>query len=92
MGNYDVSSADKLINTVKAIIKDELNNRDATILCKVSSINTDGTYNVCVEPDEDNIIHNIPALSNAQTYYIGQPVWVYKIRNQLNNAFILKAM
>jgi len=76
------------VDMIKTVIAQEINKLDTTIVCKVVEENDNGTFNVYVEPDVDNVIKGIKNITN---YVIkaGDYVYVYKVRNQLNNAFII---
>lgn len=77
------------VDIIKEMIQDEINKQDNTILCKVASVNNDGSYNVYILPDESTVINSIPALTDFDLQQ-GDYVYIYKIRNQLNNSFIIK--
>lgn len=83
------SAVNSLVDIIKVLVRDEINKQDNTVLCKVASVNDDGSYNVYVIPDESTIISNIPAL-NTFDLEPGDYVYVYKIKNQLNNSFIIR--
>ena len=57
------SAVNSLVDIIKVLVRDEINKQDNTVLCKVASVNDDGSYNVYVIPDESTIISNIPALN-----------------------------
>ena len=88
MDNHTVNN---FVDILRDLIKEQIDKQDTTIMCKIVSVNQDGTYNVYVEPDERNIIHNIPSIS-PYTLKQDDYVYVYKIKNQLNNSFIIKRL
>lgn len=82
-------AAIQLASVIKTLIKDELSHRDDTCVCKIFAVHEDtNTYDVCVEPDETSVLHGLPVIGNV-TYKKDEYVYVYKIKNQLSNAFIL---
>lgn len=86
-----ISAVNNMVDIIKEVVQDEINKQDNTVLCRVVKANDNGFFDVFVEPDEQNIITNIPSLMDfglKQNDY----VYVYKIRNQLNNSFIIKKL
>ena len=77
-------------NIIRDIVREELAQRDCTVLCRIAKVNNDGTYDVFVEPDEATRISSIPAVVHDADLKVGDFVYVYKVANQLNNSFILK--
>lgn len=84
-----ISAVNNMVDVIKEIVKDELNKQDNTVLCKIVRTNENGSYDVFIEPDEQNIVTNIPSIVDFELEQ-GDYVYVYKIRNQLNNSFIIK--
>ena len=80
--------AKDLLVLIKDLIKQELNKIDTTAICEIVSLNDDQTCNVYVLPTNDVVIRNIPNASNAVVQQ-GDYVYVYKVKNQFNNAFII---
>lgn len=83
-----MATSDKFLSVLKEIIREEINKTDQTVLCKVQSNNSDGTVNVFILPDLTTIVYNI---INASKYELieGDIVILYKIKNQINNSFII---
>lgn len=81
-------TAGDLVNIIRDIVREELSHMDNTIVCQVASVNNDGTYDLYIVSDIKNIIHGISSISSAQLK-VGDYVNVYKVKNQLNNSFIL---
>ena len=83
----------KFVDVIRDLVKNEVDKTDSTIVCKVVAKNKvstyDYTYDVYVEPDEMNIISGIQNASNSDIE-VGDYVYLYKIKNQLNNSFIFK--
>ncbi len=83
----------KFVDVIRDLVKNEVDKTDSTIVCKVVAKNKVGTYDytydVYVEPDETNVISGIQNASNSDIE-IGDYVYLYKIKNQLNNSFIFK--
>ena len=81
-------TASDLVNIIRDIVREELSHTDNTIVCQVASVNADGTYDLYIVSDMKNIIRQISSIT-SQSIKVGDFVNVYKIKNQLNNAFIL---
>lgn len=81
--------ANNFVDILRDVIRQEISELDTTLLCKVANINSNGSYDVWIEPDEQTIIHNVQSISDSKIE-INDYVYVYKIRNQLNNSFIIK--
>lgn len=85
-------AAGQLVSLVKTIVRDELRKQDDTCVCRIFAVHPEtNLYDVYVEPDEQVVIHDLPTIGKA-TYEQGEFVYVYKIKNQLSNAFILKGI
>lgn len=87
MGQHE-KSASNLVNIIRELVRQELAEQDNLILCQVETVNDDGTCDVYIVPDYDNIIHGIP---NKFGFALKQKdyVQVLRIKNQLSNSFIL---
>lgn len=86
-------SAEDLVDLIKSIVRAELDNRDSTVLGMiVSNGDIENTYNVYIEPDMDTIIHNVSVITGMPALNPGDYVYIFKIGNQLPNAFIIKKL
>lgn len=87
MGQHE-KSANNLVNIIRELVRQELAEQDNLILCQVETVNDDGTCDVYIVPDYDNIIHGIP---NKFGFALKQKdyVQVLRIKNQLSNSLIL---
>lgn len=83
-----MKSADSFIELIREIIRDETANQDQTVVCIIQSVNLDETLNVYVLPDRSTIIPNIINASKYQ-FVSGDAAVLYKIKNQMNNAFVI---
>ena len=81
-------SGNQLVNLIREIIKIEISKEDTTCICQVDSINSDGTANIIILPDMETKINNIQNNSNNEIAS-GDFVVLYKIKNQINNSFIM---
>lgn len=83
-----MKGTDEFVALVRELIREELTKQDNTLPCLIESVNFDGTVNVYLLPDRETIIPNIP---NASKYELqkGDSVVLYKIKNQISNAFII---
>lgn len=78
----------KFINSVVEIIGNELNKKSQDTICIVRSVNEDGTVNIVIPPDMENVIMNIKneSCSDLQP---GSSAILYKVNNRINNSFII---
>ena len=81
-------SGNQLVNLIREITKIEISKEDTTCICQVDSINSDGTANIIILPDMETKINNIQNNSNNEIAS-GDFVVLYKIKNQINNSFIM---
>lgn len=84
-----LSSAQDLVDLVREVVREELDSRDNTVLGQVVQKKPDGTYDLYVEPDHENIVHNVVPLFRDVVLNAGDFVYVYKFHNQLSNSVIL---
>lgn len=83
-----MSSANNFINLLRDMIREELNKRDSTSVCVIDSVNPDGTLNIYILPDRSTLFKNILNASKY-TFAAGEVGVLYKIRNQINNSFVI---
>lgn len=88
--NKDVMAVE-FLDIIKDLIKNEIAQTDATILCRIVEANQDGTFNASIVPDNTTTIRNIKSVC-SETLEQGDYVYVYKFNNQLNNAVILTSV
>ena len=81
----------EFLDLIKELIKNELAQTDATILCRIVEANQDGTFNASIVPDSTTTIRNIKSIC-PETLEQGDYVYVYKFNNQLNNAIIITSV
>lgn len=83
-----MNEANQLVSLIRELVKDEIGKIDMTCPCVVQSINSDKTVNITIPPDDGTIIKNIV---NASKYVFtsGDKAILYKIKNKLNNSFII---
>lgn len=76
-----------LIGLIRDIIKNETSSIDRALICKINNVNIDGTLDIIIPSDPDNVLkgisNNSPYLFNAGDYGV-----LYKIGNNLNNSFV----
>lgn len=82
------NNAEGLVNLIREIVRDETQKLDKTVPCLVDSVLDDGNVNVLILPDLDTVISNV-SNPNGVKCKKGDMVLLYKIRNQINNSFIL---
>ena len=81
-------NAEQLVTLIREIIKEEIKKQDTTVPCVVESINVDNTVNLYIMPDMQNVITNI-LNPNDIPCAAGDVVLLYKVKNQINNSFII---
>ena len=82
------TNAEQLVDLIREIVKEEVKKQDNTVPCIVDSINDDGTVNLCILPDLDTIVSRILNPNHVDCRE-GDTVLLYKVKNQLNNSFII---
>lgn len=80
-------SAKSLVDLIKQLIKQQLDEKDQVALCQIASPGSDGKYNIYVVPDDANVIHGIPNKFGFELN-TGDYVYVYKVGNQFAQSFI----
>ena len=70
------------------IVREEIRKQDNTVPCIVNSVNEDSTVDLCILPDLNTVIKQIPN-PNRIDCREGDTVLLYKVRNQINNSFII---
>ena len=83
------SSAQDLVALVREVVREELSSRDSTVLGQVVQKNTNGSYDLYIEPDHEIVIHDVMPLFRDVILNVGDFVYVYKFHNQLSNSVIL---
>lgn len=80
--------AEQLVSLIREIVNEALGDRDTTTFCVVDTVNNDGTVDVYIPPDETIRIKQV---RNASPFTLkpGDIAVLYKIRNKLNNSFII---
>ena len=76
-----------MLDLIKELIKQQLDNKDQVALCQIASPGSDGRYNIYVVPDDANVIHGIPNKFGFDLN-TGDYVYVYKVGNQFAQSFI----
>lgn len=87
MGMNNEKTAKSMLDLIKELIKQQLDNKDQVALCQIASPGSDGRYNIYVVPDDANVIHNIPNKFGFDLN-TGDYVYVYKVGNQFAQSFI----
>lgn len=87
MGINNEKTAKSMLDLIRELIKQQLDNKDQVALCQIASPGSDGRYNIYVVPDDANVIHNIPNKFGFDLS-TGDYVYVYKVGNQFAQSFI----
>lgn len=87
MGINNEKTAKSMLDLIRELIKQQLDNKDQVALCQIASPGSDGRYNIYVVPDDANVIHNIPNKFGFDLN-TGDYVYVYKVGNQFAQSFI----
>lgn len=80
-------SADNMVDIIRDIAQQEIAKRGSVILCQVEEQKDEYHYDLTIVPDKSNIIHNVSNMTRFELSR-GDYVYIYKVGNQLNNAFI----
>ena len=65
-----MDTSNKLVELIREVVKDNTNRLDKSVICMVESVNADGTINIRLPSDIDNIIQNIPNNSAYKFQYV----------------------
>ena len=87
MGINNEKTARSMLDLIKELIKQQLDNKDQVALCQIASPGSDGRYNIYVVPDDANVIHGVPNKFGFDLN-TGDYVYVYKVGNQFAQSFI----
>lgn len=86
------NEASKLVELIRDITRSEIEKTDQTVKCIVDSVNIDGTLNIHLITDvlqnQNTLIRNITNMSRYN-FVSGDIAILYKIQNNINNAFII---
>lgn len=82
--------ANDFLNIIRSLIKEEQQKQDRTEICQIDSVNEDGSLNIKMFSDFDQI-RVIPNIQNQSVYEFksGDFAIIYLIQNQLSNSFII---
>lgn len=83
-----MTTSEKFLSLLKELIKQEISKRDCTEMCRIVSVNSDGSLNINVLPDLNTQFFNI---INASKYEFvpGDIGILYKIKNNIGNSFVI---
>ena len=82
------TNAEQLVDLIREIVREEVRKQDNTVPWIVNSVNEDNTVDLCILPDLNTVIKQIPN-PNRIDCREGDTVLLYKVRNQINNSFII---
>lgn len=88
--NIDMQTAVELVDLIRSIVRSELNTKDSTVLGQIVQMNVDGSYDLYIEPDMNTVVHGMGVIAGMPQLNPGDYVYVYKIENKLQNAFIIR--
>ena len=83
-----MDEATDFVNLIRKLVIAEIEKRDKTVPCIVDSVNADGTLNLYVLPDTQNIIKGITNQCRFD-FVSGDMALLYLVENKLNNAFVI---
>lgn len=81
-------TANSFVDVVKSLVRQEINERDATHVAIVESVNGDNTLNIYLPPDRDVVLYNIVNESNY-VFKPGDTAVLYAIGNDIGNSFVV---
>lgn len=84
----DVADAAGLVDIIRDIVDQKLNERDQTVTCMVESVNENGTLNVFVLPDMQTVVSNIINESRYD-FKPGDYALLYLIKGRASNSFVV---
>ncbi len=87
MGTSNNKAVNEMVDLFRDVVSQEIKKEDSTVLCKITEKLGSNRYNLSIVPDDAVAIRNIPNMTKFSPK-IGDYVYVYKINNQLSNAFI----
>ena len=91
MGKNQEPIASSMVGFLRDLINEEIAKQDSTEICQITEDNGDGTYNIVLLPDEKVILSKVKSIS-PEALAIGEYAYIYKFKNQLNNAIILSRL
>lgn len=83
-----INDAQAFVRLVRTIVEQELSNRSSDAVAEVESVNDDGTLNLYILPDKQNVVHSIKNESKY-SFKKGDVCLVYLINNKLSNSFVM---
>ena len=86
--NEQQKEAGELIELIRETIRQELSQKDRTVVCMVENVNPDGTLNLFVLPDKQTSIKNITNQCRFD-FKPGDTALLYLIGNRLSNSFVI---
>lgn len=84
----EYKDASSFVEVIRSIIRQELENKDQTAICVVESANQDGTLNLYVLPDRQNVIKNVVNQCRFN-FGPGDTALLFKVDNRLSNSFVV---
>ena len=81
------ATAAQFVDAVRSVASQSNEGRNCFRLCRVVSNDGPGLYGLCILPDLDTVIHNIPNMTRYDLA-LGDDCYVYCIGGSLNNTFI----
>lgn len=82
------SASNQLVTLIRDVAREETQKIDRSVICRVDSVNIDGTVNLYLPSDSTTPLKNIHNNSGYE-FTNGDYAVLYKIGNSLNNAFII---
>lgn len=82
-------AAEKFVDLVRDIVQQELDKEDDLVLCEVTEKKDDIHYDVNVLLDENNVVVQNVTNVTPMDLKKGDRVYLYKIKNTLQNSFII---
>ena len=80
--------AQQLVELIQKIVDEALATRDRTQPCIIHAVNTDGTLDISLPPDDINVLHGIINQSGYK-FKAGDSAVLYLIRGKTSNAFVI---
>lgn len=85
-------ASDKLTDVIRGLIKAELAKEDSTAVCRVERKRKDGHYDVSLLSNPGESFRTVPNGAFADDLEEGDYAYLYKIKNNSANSFIIAAI
>lgn len=82
------NAANEFVDILRDVVKQEFSKKDSTMLCQVKQKKSGNHYDLSILPGDQVSLKNVANMTRYDLK-VGDYVYVYAIRNQFSNCFIL---